>query len=249
MMLSDTTQLSLRNLREAVLRTVLTALGVSIGIASLVGMVSFGVAIQDQVVGAFTRSGLFDSITVTEGFRPGPRGGRGRGGPNAFRQAVGPSKDAPADARLDDEALKKFGALDRVQEVFPNVRVPVRVTYGDAHEVAAAIGVPMSARGRGVFQSFTAGRFFANDSEDACLISLDFARRLTDRKPAEILGTTLTLAYASMDEAAMPMLPGMPGMLPGAMSIQRNEKPFRVAGIIERAGGPDPVAMLFSAVK
>jgi putative ABC transport system permease protein len=252
MMLSDTTQLALRNLREAVLRTALTALGVSIGIASLVGMVSFGVAIQDQVVGSFMRSGLFDSVTVTEPFRAGPRaGGRGRGGANAFRQQVGPSKQAPADTRLDEDALKKFAALERVVEVFPNIRVPVQVAYGDAHEFTAAIGVPMSARGRGVFQSFAAGRFFANESEDACLISQDFASRLTDRKPAQIVGTTLTLAYASQGnsaDAAATMLPGMPPMLPGGLNIQRNEKTFRIAGIVERQGGPDPVAAVFGAI-
>lgn len=78
MRLGDTTHLALRNLREAVLRTALTALGVSIGIASLVGMVSFGVALQDQVLGNFLRSGVFDSITVTPALRPMARG-RGRG--------------------------------------------------------------------------------------------------------------------------------------------------------------------------
>ena len=65
MRLADTLLLALRNLREARLRTVLTSLGVSIGIASLVGMVSFGVAMQDQVLGNLLRSGVFDSITVT----------------------------------------------------------------------------------------------------------------------------------------------------------------------------------------
>jgi putative ABC transport system permease protein len=249
MMLSDTTQLALRNLREAVLRTALTALGVSIGIASLVGMVSFGVALQDQVMGSFMRSGLFDSINVTQAFRVGPRGGgRGRGA-NAFRQAVGPSKQAPADARLDDEALKKFAALPRVKEVYPNISVPVQVTYGDTSEFAAATGVPMSARGRGVFQSITAGRFFANESEDACLISADFVRRLTDRKPADVVGTTLTLAYASKgDGGVAAMFPGMPPVVPGAISIRRSEKQFRIVGVIERQSGPNPVAALFSAV-
>ena len=44
----------------------------------------------------------------------------------AFRESIGPSRQAPADARLDDEALKKFAALDQVKEVFPDIRVPVR---------------------------------------------------------------------------------------------------------------------------
>jgi ATP-binding cassette subfamily B protein len=50
MIISDTVHLALRNLREAVLRTALTSLGVAIGVASLVGMVSFGVALQETVL-------------------------------------------------------------------------------------------------------------------------------------------------------------------------------------------------------
>jgi ABC-type polysaccharide/polyol phosphate transport system ATPase subunit len=64
MTLRDTLDLALRNLGQAKLRTCLTTLGVSIGIASLAGMVSLGVGLQDQFVGRLTRSGVFDSITV-----------------------------------------------------------------------------------------------------------------------------------------------------------------------------------------
>src|SRR3954469_23487759 len=79
----DTLSLALRNLGQAKLRTSLTTLGVSIGIASLAGMVSLGVGLQDLFIGRFTKSGMFDSITVLSGGDlPGALagGGRGRGG-------------------------------------------------------------------------------------------------------------------------------------------------------------------------
>ena len=60
----DILALSLRNLRQSKLRTALTTMGVSIGIASLAGMVSLGVGLQDQVVGRFLQAGVFDAITV-----------------------------------------------------------------------------------------------------------------------------------------------------------------------------------------
>src|SRR5204863_6810244 len=82
----DTLGLALRNLGQAKLRTSLTTLGVSIGIASLAGMVSLGVGLQDQFVERFTKSGMFDAINVlTGGDLPGPLAGgvgvpgRGRG--------------------------------------------------------------------------------------------------------------------------------------------------------------------------
>ena len=84
----DTIDLALRNLGQAKLRTSLTTLGVSIGIASLAGMVSLGVGLQDQIVGRFLQSGVFDAITVINpsvlgapGALLAGRGGlRGRGG-------------------------------------------------------------------------------------------------------------------------------------------------------------------------
>ena len=82
MTLGDTVSLALRNLRQAKLRTGLTMLGVSIGIASLAGMVSLGVGLQEQFVGRFTNAGLFDvdHRHVHAGADRDPFGpGRGRG--------------------------------------------------------------------------------------------------------------------------------------------------------------------------
>ena len=42
----DLTDLALRNLREAILRNALTTLGVAVGVASLVAMLSLGVGLQ-----------------------------------------------------------------------------------------------------------------------------------------------------------------------------------------------------------
>jgi ABC-type antimicrobial peptide transport system permease subunit len=100
----DTVELALRNLRQARLRTFLTTLGVSIGIASLAGMVSLGIGLQEQFVGRFRQSGMFDTITV---FSAGDR-------PGGFARASG----AMAPRRgplvvLDDAALLKFGAIER----------------------------------------------------------------------------------------------------------------------------------------
>jgi len=46
MKLSDMTELAVRNLREAIFRTPLTTLGVAVGVASLVAMLSLGVGLQ-----------------------------------------------------------------------------------------------------------------------------------------------------------------------------------------------------------
>jgi hypothetical protein len=118
----DTVGLALRNLGQAKLRTSLTTMGVSIGIASLAGMVSLGVGLEDQLVGRFTQSGVFDTINVMPGsvgqitFGPG---GRGRGG--AGRRGFGRNSAAaapPENAReLTEEALAELAALPEVKDV------------------------------------------------------------------------------------------------------------------------------------
>src|SRR5437588_3606185 len=119
MTLRDTLDLALRNLNQAKLRTSLTTLGVSIGIASLAGMVSLGVGLQDQFVGRLTKSGLFDSITVLSasdlpgGFaRLGGAGrqgfGRGRGGGRGAGGGPGERSD------LTDATIKDLASLAHV---------------------------------------------------------------------------------------------------------------------------------------
>ncbi len=224
----DTLGLALRNLGQAKLRTSLTTLGVAIGIASLAGMVSLGVGLQDQFVGRFTKSGMFDSINVLAGAdRPGGfmaigrgRGGPGRRGFGAGRQASGPSPDMPS-KDLTDDTLKELAALPQVREVYPNLRGPVEVKYGGESEFALAAGVPMSARGEGAFQSIPYGRFFESDTESASMLSLDFAKRINDKAPGTLVGQELILTY-----------PSAPGMM------RRAEATCPIVGIVERETGP-----------
>jgi putative ABC transport system permease protein len=232
MIFADTTRLALRNLREAKARTILTTLGVAIGIGALTAMMSLGVGLQEQVVGSFMKSGLFDTISVTASAPPG-MGGRAR------RRAEPVGKQDPATrerprVQLDDDALKQFAAMPRVREVFPNVRIPVQVRFGDAAEFATALGVPMSARGEGVYRKITYGGFFASDSEDVCMLNLDLARRLVEAAPESLVGREVVLGYASPGAGA-PLETSLP--IPG-LSLQRVERKFRIVGIVEREQGP-----------
>ena len=77
----DLLELASRNLREAVLRNTLTTLGIAVGVASLVAMLSLGVGLQAFASRRLERTGLFDSIYVRPrqpAARPGPGGGFGR---------------------------------------------------------------------------------------------------------------------------------------------------------------------------
>ncbi len=249
---SDIIALAIRNLRESVLRTVLTVLGVSIGIASLVGMVSFGVALQDQVMGSFLRSGLFDSITVTAAQSFPSRNRRPMGAPQL---PVGPAPARPVPSErpaLDDAAIKAFAAIDKVKEAYPEIRVPVEVKFGSFSEMTAARGVPMSARNEGVFQEIAAGQFFANPQDDDCLISLEFARRLSEGEPKALIGKPMSVGYMSSVQAGPPGVATAPGLVPGGLAgglhIQRTERLFRIIGVVSRQAGPGAGLGMFATV-
>src|SRR5262245_17467369 len=240
----DTASLALRNLGQAKLRTSLTTLGVSIGIASLAGMVSLGVGLQDQFVGRFTRSGMFDAITVLAGGDlPGPLagGGRGRGGPVPFgrRGRAAGAPEAGNGRDVNDAALAELAALTDVRTVYPNVRGPVEVKFRGASEFAQAVGISMVLRGEGAFQSIPYGRFFSSDTEDACMLSLDYAKRMDADNPGGLVGQTLTLNYAiaKRGDAGAPS-GGIPIPGAGGLNVQRGEFQCQIVGIVERETGP-----------
>ncbi len=65
MKLPDLTELALRNLRESFLRNSLTTIGISVGVASLVAMLSLGTGLQALFSRRLEKSGLFDTIFVS----------------------------------------------------------------------------------------------------------------------------------------------------------------------------------------
>jgi len=237
----DTVSLALRNLGEAKLRTSLTTLGVSIGIASLAGMVSLGVGLQDQFVERFTKSGLFDTITVTPGQDvPGGlatlgRGRRGFGANRRSQRATASADATPLRSDLNDKTIDELAALEGVKEVYPNVRAPVEAKYGSDTEGVLAAGVPMTAKDTGAFQSIASGRFFSSDDAAECLVSLDMAKRIDDANPHGLVGKELILIHAAPNASSPP--PPLAGG-PLAANASRVEEPYRIVGIIERETGP-----------
>lgn len=234
MTLYDTLSLALRNLRQSRLRTTLTTAGVAIGIASLAGMVSLGVGLQEQVIGRLTRSGVFDSITVTGGggFMPfgAPATGRGgRGGRGSAARATIP---------LDDEALAKIAAIPHVTDAYPNLRVTVQMRMREYTGGVTAAGVPESSRGVGAFQTITHGAFFPDAQAETAMLSLDMARRINDVDPASLIGQNLTLSYIVAGPPAEGAAPGT------ARRVERVEKTFAVVGIVERDADAGAGAMM-----
>src|SRR5688572_21455795 len=125
----DILHLSLRNLREAKLRAILTTMGVIVGVAVIVTMVSFGLGLQRNTVSRFRELDLFNEITVfgknlsnlVEGELGRRAGGRDPDRqPEVDGQPVGSPNKTP-ERPLDDAAIADIAAIQGVASVEPNL--------------------------------------------------------------------------------------------------------------------------------
>jgi putative ABC transport system permease protein len=217
----DLTDLALRNLREAVLRNALTTLGVAVGVASLVAMLSLGVGLQQLTSKRLSQSGLFDTIFVT------PKNNfRGMGRPE--RQTVSDKPPRP----LDEDARKELEKLPNVIEVYPQVRFFTEVRFNNKPFGTVVAGMPESSRNSGAFDGMQ-GSFFSSPTADEAILQIEFAKDLSD-KPASLVGQELTLRYA--ERQAIPSA-GADGSgtteQPEGFSVVPKELKLKIVGIVD----------------
>ena len=210
----DLTDLALRNLREAMLRNALTTLGVAVGVASLVAMLSLGVGLQQLASKRLSQSGLFDTIFVT------PK--------NSFR---GMGRPQPRDAEpdkpprpLDEDARKELEKLPNVIEVYPQIRFFTEVRFNNKPYSTVVAGMPDSSRNSGAFDGMQ-GNFFSSTSADEAILQIEFAKDLSD-KPSSLVGQELVLRYAERQAASDPS-----GF--GGFSVVPKELKLKIIGIVE----------------
>jgi putative ABC transport system permease protein len=221
----DLAELALRNLREAVLRNSLTTLGVAVGVASLVAMLSLGVGLQELATRRLSNSGLFDTVIVMP--RRNMQGMR-RAAPNPA-----PAKEAPP---LDDDARRAMEHLPNVVEVYPQIRFPTEVRYNGTPYSTIVAGVPDSARGNGSYDGIQ-GSFFSGPNADEAILQIELAKDLSEQ-PSTLIGKDLVVRYA--ERQALPpsgTSDGSGGNAKdagaGGFSIVPREKKLRIVGIIE----------------
>jgi putative ABC transport system permease protein len=247
----DLVELAGRNLREAVLRNTLTTLGVSVGVASLVAMLSLGVGLQELMMKRLGRSGLFDTVWVTsrQDFR------------TQDDRRADPSVRSNEVKFLDDKAREEFGKIANVAEVYPEVRavVEMRFALDESKEPGrffnSMAGLAPSARRGEAFDELHGSFFSSNEAEEAIIMG-DFARELlglpddakqteaqvTKQQADQLMGKYITLRYAARkgDGGTGDMAAAAANQNPDAeaaaammgFSVERDEKKFKIVGIV-----------------
>ena len=239
MKLYDMVELAGRNLREAGLRNSLTTLGIGVGVASLVAMLSLGIGLQQFFNRQLGRSGLFDSIFVTQ------------------RQEFRGSRPQPADLTppkpLDDSARKAFEGITGVDEVYPYFSAVgefrLEGSKPDESHFSIVGGLPPSARGSEAFDDFQ-GEFYSGDNVAEVIILADFGRlllnlppepansdaKLTPEQVKQLLGKNLVFRYAQRSAETAAPAPAAAGDAAATDSsgfnIVRKDQNLRIMGVV-----------------
>ena len=226
----DLGDLALRNLREAVLRNSLTTLGVAVGVASLVAMLSLGVGLQQLAAKRLSQSGLFDSVFVTSRMNL-----RGMG-----RNATPSPADKPP-RLLDEDARQEISRLPNVVEVYPQVRFFSEVRYDGKPFATMVAGMPESSKSSGSFDGMQ-GSFFSGPAAYETILQSEFAKELNSQTSA-LIGKELVLRYAERQSippnpadssaAASSSSSSSSESLPGGFSVVPKEMRLRIIGVVD----------------
>lgn len=200
----DLLQLSLRNLREAKLRAALTSMGVIVGVAVIVTMVSFGLGLQRNMLSRFRALDLFNEIRVfgkslfTMAMTVDPKLKRDespgeRRGP-AFRADNAPKRI------LDDAAIAEISKIPGVAYVEPDINftVYVRCNGHVAPLSVAGASVPnYSSR----FKLFAAGQMLDRSDADEAVLDDVVVETCGYAKASDAIGQTIEF-LTTREEAA-----------------------------------------------
>jgi len=242
MKLGDLTDLASRNLRESVLRNSLTTLGIAVGVASLVALLSLGVGLQQLVNRSVARTGLFDMVSVR------PRQNVPFGQPGGGRRSPRDAADLTPARALDEAARKEIAALPDVLEVNPEVRFTAEARREPRSQLVMVSGMPPSSESSGNLDGMT-GHFFSGPDADEAILQGDFAKLLVDagQAPASLVGQEISLRFAQRQALPPPSAQTASGPPAGragppnqevspdeealGFSIVPSEKKFRVVGV------------------
>jgi len=154
------------------LRNSLTTVGISVGVASLVAMLSLGIGLQQMASRRLVKSGLFDTIIVSS--RREMRGmdrQEERSGPIFGESRI-----------LDEAARQEIERMPNVSEAYPDIRFATELRFEDKPHLTMVSALPPSARSNDAFEGMQ-GSFFSSDSAPEALLQKSFAEELLGKIP------------------------------------------------------------------
>lgn len=197
----DLLKLAFRNLREAKLRAILTSMGVIVGVAVIVTMVSFGLGLQRNMLSRFRALDLFNEMRVfgKSVFAMAAAGSN----QNAARRGENPNDrrgpsfrpDKEPTRILDDAAIEEISKIPGVAYVEPSLSIFTYVRI-NGHSQIESIGGASVPNASSRFQEFKAGQMISSPDVDEAVVKDTFARDFGFDKPEDAIGKTIEFLAA-----------------------------------------------------
>ncbi|MDQ2855214.1 MAG: ABC transporter permease [Acidobacteriota bacterium] len=202
MSLLDILYLALRNLRQAKLRAVLTTMGVIVGVAVIVTMVSFGLGLQQNMLARFKALDLFNEMSVFGKSLSTLASGldRGRQDADTSGDRRGPRlrPDKAPTRILDDQAISEIAKIPGVAYVEPSIGFPVFVK-ANGHVQTQYVGGATVPNASSRFKDFVGGHMISAPDAEEAVVNERFTREFGFAKPEDAVGQTIEF-LAPQDE-------------------------------------------------
>ncbi|MCR5453838.1 MAG: ABC transporter permease [Bacteroidales bacterium] len=168
MNLSDIVTLAFYNLRRNTMRTVLTSLGVAVGIGSLAAMISFAQGITGNISRSMEHNDIFTGLTATSrSFDLDAPGSRS----NIL------SQNKP-EVPLNDSVIAGIRSWNEVAIAFPIESIPATVQLSGRTVQASIKAVPMEMGKLPPFANMSQGRFFSTADEPRVIVSRQMLQQM-----------------------------------------------------------------------
>jgi len=237
----DILNLALRNLRQAKLRATLTTMGVIVGVAVIVTMMSFGLGLQRNMLERFGALDLFNEIQIFgQGLSNLAGLGRDGGRRDEGERRNGRQRADKTPSRiLDDAGVQEIAKIPGVAYVEPNVNFGgyVRSNGKILSQNVGGANIP-NASSR--FQTFAAGRMISSPTADEAVVTERLAKDFGYDKPADAVGKTVELLAPpdeknkEKEEEEPPNFFGIP-LDDGGLDESNSDlqvKTFRISGVL-----------------
>src|SRR5882672_7920332 len=246
----DLLRLAFRNLREAKLRATLTSMGVIVGVAVIVTMVSFGLGLQRNMLSRFRALDLFNEMRV---FGKNVFAMAAGGNQNSARQGENPNDrrgnsfrpDKDPTRILDDAAIAEISKIPGVAYVEPSLSIFTYVRV-NGHSQIESIGGASVPNASSRFKDFKAGQMISSADADEAVVKDTFARDFGFDKPEDAIGKTIEfLAAPKESEKTPPEQKAAEAEPPGFFGIPLDQdssadngsgelvaKTFRIVGVV-----------------
>lgn len=177
---------ALGSLRRQKLRTSLTVLGVALGVATIIIMVSFGAGVRKLVAEKFDRAELLTQIQV-----------------QPVKIAIRSLEDirklslqrrAPERLPLNDEVIAKIREIPNVRAVYPDVTAPLTGECRERVETVRTEGLPLAALSTNYTGALLAGSYWEDEeAHDVCVLPSALLPSYGFATPKEALGAKIVL--------------------------------------------------------